>query len=229
MVWKTAGTLSMVASHKGNLKTLLEMSATRVITCIASIVRGRHYYNKYEKMYRQNLKKIPSLRLISNLANGEILDVGCGIGYLSSLFRNNYCGLDMSKEAANKAKKNTKREFIVASAYALPFHSEAFDTCISYDLIEHLQNIELALKEMKRISSSKVLISCIDFDSYYRFLAYDATHQRRVTPLELVAISKRFFRQVRLLGTSGLFVAPRKLNEFLSKRFPNQIVLECFK
>jgi ubiquinone/menaquinone biosynthesis C-methylase UbiE len=185
------------------------MSFTRVINLFASIFRGRNYYGRYKKMYKRDLRNIPSFKLISALTYGKVLDVGCGIGYLSRLF-NDYIGIDINKEAIYIAKKNTSGDYLIASATDLPFRNHAFDTCISYDFIEHTKNIKQVLAEMKRIAN-KTIISCVDFSSYYRFFAYDETHQWLPKPNELLLILRKFFTHVQLFRTSGLFVVPRFL------------------
>jgi 2-polyprenyl-3-methyl-5-hydroxy-6-metoxy-1,4-benzoquinol methylase len=55
------------------------------LSIIIDIIRGLDYYKKHEKMYTQNLRKTPSFKLISKMSKSKLLDVGCGIGYLSKL------------------------------------------------------------------------------------------------------------------------------------------------
>ena len=202
------------------------MFLARMITYLCSISRGRSYYGKYAKMYSQNLLKIPSFKLISDLTHGKILDIGCGIGYLSKLF-NDYVGIDTSKEALLIARRHTDGDYVVASATNLPFRPNSFDACISYDLIEHITKVDNVIGEMRQ-TSSKVIISCVDFSSYYRFFTYDETHQKLLMPNELKILLAKYFPHVHLSKTSGIFSIPAPLNLFLSKHFPNQIILEGF-
>ncbi len=202
------------------------MYATRALSSIAGLIRGRDYYKKYERMYSRNLKKIPSFKLILKLTKGQVLDVGCGIGYLSKLFQD-YVGIDINKKAINIAKKNTGRAYVICSAYHLPFRAKIFDTCILYDFIEHIRDVEKTLSEMKRISRSKVIISCINFRSYYELVTYDETHVSCLTSDELSTLLRKYFRKIRMFKTSGIFLAPESVNIILSKYFPNQIVLEA--
>lgn len=209
------------------VKQCLETSLARVITFLAGFIRGRDYYGKYEKMYRLDLKNVPSLRFISSLTCDKVLDVGCGIGYLSSLFKD-YVGVDINREALIIAKKNTYGNYVIASARNLPLRSGTFDCCVSYDFIEHVKELERRkiLAEMKRVSM-RVIMSCVDFSTYYRLFTYDETHQGLPIPEELAALLEEYFINVRLIKTSGLFVVPRSVNMFLSKYFPNQVVLEA--
>jgi len=205
------------------LRRCLQQSLSRVVTSIAKIFRGRNYYGRYQKMYTRDLRAVPSLRLISSIAQGTVLDVGCGVGWLSRLF-GDYVGVDINREAISIAKKRSKREFVIADALNLPFRSQIFDTCILYDVIEHLSDVNRALLEVRRVSD-KVLISCADFSSYYRFFTYDETHQKLLEPNELFSMLKNHFTHIRFFRTSGVFMAPRLVNNFLGKYFPNQIVL----
>ena len=200
------------------------MFVARALSLLAGTVRGRDYYGKYKKMYDLDLKKIPSFALISRLASGKVLDVGCGIAYLSLLF-DSYVGIDISKDALIIAKKNTNRDYIVASAGNLPFRSASFDTCISYDFIEHVKNIEQTLIEMKHVAQ-KIVLSCVDFSSYYRFLAYDPTHVNPLDPTQLDLLLKKHFADVTLFKTSGLFKVPKCVNSLLAHYLPNQVVVE---
>jgi len=211
----------------GNKLRVIELVLMRMISSLAALYRGRSQYGKYKKLYKRDLLKVPSFKLISSLAYGRILDVGCGIGYLSKLF-NDYVGIDINKEAIAIAKRNTNSNYIIASATHLPFRSNVFDTCISYDVIEHVKNVDPMLTEMKRVSK-KAIISCVDFNSYYRFFTYDETHQKLLTPNELLLTLKKWFAHVRLFRTSGLFLVPYFLNAFLSRYLPNQVVLEACK
>lgn len=201
------------------------MSLIRVISLLASVFRGRDYYGKYKKLFKQDLREIPSFKLISNLAHGKILDIGCGIGYLSNLF-NDYVGIDIDKEAVTIAKKNTGDNYIIADATDLPFRNNVFNTCIAYDFIEHIKNVNRVLAEMKRVSG-KAIISCVCFSSYYRLFVYDETHLWLPKPNELLLALKECFARVRMFKTSGLFAVPHFLNTFLSKYLPNQVVLEA--
>ncbi len=99
----------------------------------------------------------------------RILDIGCGDGaltYLLSQQKKAYViGVDPSIEAINFAKKKTRGtkniEFVIASAYNLPFVDDSIDYVVSSDVIEHLQQPEKMLLEIKRAfnGNGKVVIT----------------------------------------------------------------------
>ena len=203
----------------------LELAVAAVFTGIISIFRGRDYYAKYIRMYSVDLAKIPSFSIVLKNSKGRVVEVGCGIGYISKYFdSDNYVGLDVSQDAIRTAKRLTGHSFLVASAENLPFRQGSFDTAISYDVIEHVYRTGSMVSEIRR-ASSNALISCIDFASWYRFFSFDSTHIKMYVPSELDDILGEFYK-VTIIKTSGIFSAGR-LKKFLEKYGKNQIVAIC--
>ena len=98
----------------------------------------------------------------------RILDVGCGDGVLSYLLSRRgalVIGVDVSGEAINYARGKTKNinniEFIQASAYHLPFKSGSINYVISSDVIEHLEEPQEMLAEIKRVfdETGKIILT----------------------------------------------------------------------
>ena len=95
----------------------------------------------------------------------RILDIGCGDGaltYLLSRKEGFVTGVDVSDEALNFADGKTRNskniEFIKASAYCLPLKAGSIDYIIASDVIEHLQQPEKILAEIKRVYNGKGVI-----------------------------------------------------------------------
>jgi ubiquinone/menaquinone biosynthesis C-methylase UbiE len=197
---------------------------SRIITLTASLIRGRSYYDKYEKLYSHRLMDIPSFEKLSELVKGKVLDVACGAGYLSVLFKD-YVGMDVSREALRLARKHSHADFVRADAGHVPFRNGAFGTSISYDAIEHFIDPDSVVRDMRRVAPHGIL-ALVDFSSYYRFFAYDPTHRKLFHPDEVRLLMKKHFDQVRVFRTSGTFLVPSVANTFLAKRFPNQIIVE---
>jgi 2-polyprenyl-3-methyl-5-hydroxy-6-metoxy-1,4-benzoquinol methylase len=75
----------------------------------------------------------------------KILDVGCSIGsFLLSVlvWRPELAiGIDVTEDhisTANECINNSQVKFLVASALALPFPNESFDTITSWEVLEHI-------------------------------------------------------------------------------------------
>jgi SAM-dependent methyltransferase len=77
-----------------------------------------------------------------NLRSGLLIDVGCGLGYLTQYFLDHgieAIGVDISKEYLKTAKKiSPKGRFILANGVKLPFRDEHFATVILNDVLEHV-------------------------------------------------------------------------------------------
>lgn len=69
---------------------------------------------------------------------------------------------------------------------ALPFKDNSFDMVVSHHMVEHLRNPELAIKEMLRVSKSRVNIVCP-----HRF-----GHYARITPDHIQFFNKRWFTRL---------------------------------
>ena len=71
-----------------------------------------------------------------------MLDLGCGLGYLTRYFLNigiETIGVDISKELINYSKKNVPNgSFVLADGTKLPFKEECFNTIILNDVLEHV-------------------------------------------------------------------------------------------
>ena len=92
-----------------------------------------------------------------NIPDGAILlDVGCGKGILAQAVRKKiglYVGIDISIERikqANQREKPAGSFFIVADAANLPFKNSAFTAAVSIEVIEHIPDTRLFLKEVNR-------------------------------------------------------------------------------
>ncbi|PIR97594.1 MAG: hypothetical protein COT91_00380 [Candidatus Doudnabacteria bacterium CG10_big_fil_rev_8_21_14_0_10_41_10] len=82
---------------------------------------------------------------------GLILDNGCGSGHLGEVLRDKkIIGLDLSEKMLKYATKRLT-EVHQGSAESLPFNNSHFDTIFCRSLLHHLQNPEVAVKEVARV------------------------------------------------------------------------------
>lgn len=80
----------------------------------------------------------------------RVLEIGSGRGYLQDTAPG-YVGLDISLEAGRQYTK----PFVSGLAEALPFADQTFDVVMSFTVLEHLTQPELALMEMDRVLKKK--------------------------------------------------------------------------
>jgi len=88
--------------------------------------------------------------------NHTILEIGCGIGKLNNyLFSNGFThltGTDISEQAISYGKKKYPLlNLLQMDACDLRFDDGAFDAVLSFDLVEHLPQIETHFNEVKRV------------------------------------------------------------------------------
>ncbi|HAL45299.1 MAG: hypothetical protein A2Y12_06455 [Planctomycetes bacterium GWF2_42_9] len=90
--------------------------------------------------------------------NKVVLDDGCGSGYGSFHLISNgaqkVTGIDLSQEAieyANEKYKNKNLNFIQMDVTKLNFNDNTFDTLTSFQVIEHIKEVDKYLNEIKRV------------------------------------------------------------------------------
>lgn len=99
-------------------------------------------------------------KLIDNLKNERILDVGCGGGILlkelvsGNKFIKEAVGIDLSQEMlmlAQKNNKNRKIKLILANMKKIPFKDEYFNLIVSTNALDCVEDIEQVLRELFRV------------------------------------------------------------------------------
>jgi ubiquinone/menaquinone biosynthesis C-methylase UbiE len=123
-----------------------------------------------------------------NLIDGKVLEVGCATGLLQYLAPN-YAGIDIAESAAHFMD----RPFYVASATALPFPDDYFDGAWSFWVLEHVEQPEIMLAEMRRVvkpGGSVFLVAAYAVDSWvsqglHKRPFKDLSMRRRLTKLTI--------------------------------------------
>lgn len=97
------------------------------------------------------------------------MDTGCGPGYPTQILQN-YCssiiGIDIADASQNisfqfdKSNISETLSFLSGDATCLPFKNNCFDTVVSFDVIEHIENDLVYLKEIRRVmkNDAKLLL-----------------------------------------------------------------------
>lgn len=125
---------------------------------------GDRWYNAYDDpialLRAENKAMFPwILNKLRTLCDhkGNILDVGCGGGFLSNeLARQGYnvTGVDLSEESLEVAKAHDKTRTVryqVADAYKLPYPDASFDVVTAMDFLEHVDKPADVIKEFSRV------------------------------------------------------------------------------
>ena len=100
-----------------------------------------------------NLEFLAEIKLLK--ANDKILEIGCGTGrVVFELNRQRYdvIGTDISREAiAYGLKKYNDIKLQVQPAEKLEFTNETFDVVLSFDLFEHIAEVDKHISEVYRV------------------------------------------------------------------------------
>lgn len=115
-------------------------------------------------------------QLIASTGPSSVLDAGCGEGFvIQYLVRRDQTlqvtGVDLHPEAIQYAKKyvGASVTFQVEDLRSLSFPDNSFDTVVCSQVLEHLDDAESALAELKRVARKYVVIS-VPNEPYFRWI-----------------------------------------------------------
>jgi SAM-dependent methyltransferase len=139
------------------------------------------------------------LQLIKDYpSNAKILDIGCSGGVLlAELQKNNYhdiSGVDISPKAIALAKQRDVGKIYQSEAILTPFPDSYFDIVIASDILEHLPDDSLALKEWQRIlkPNGLMIIGVPAFQFLYSIHDQINHHYRRYDKKDLLKLLNNF-------------------------------------
>lgn len=111
----------------------------------------KHCLNQYQDS-EPGTGDILRFKIIAGYCDGDVLDVGCGLGVLRSYLPQtnikSYLGLDTAGRVS-----------VYGSIYNLPFKGDSFDTIVTSEVLEHLEHPVDALRELARVSKNQVIIT----------------------------------------------------------------------
>lgn len=131
-----------------------------------------NYYKEYYELERNHWWFVAREKILSNYihkllhlekfthTNLNILNVGCGPGrsseYLSKFGQ--VTSIEYDKFCCEFASEKTGLEIINGSITALPFENNTFDLVCAFDVIEHVEDDQLAVNELKRVTKNNALV-----------------------------------------------------------------------
>lgn len=139
-----------------------------------------------------------------------VLDFGCNTGYgtdILSKAAKKVVGVDVSKEAISTAKKQYSSldvDFYLIDGKRLPFDDEEFDVIISCQVIEHIVDYNIYLKEFKRVLSPAGIVVFTTPNALLRLdpgmKPWNRFHAHEFSHPELQVLLKMYFSAVLILG-----------------------------
>jgi SAM-dependent methyltransferase len=109
---------------------------------------------------RLNIKEVPKLStkikaILSSNKTNNVLDVGCGNGWLRTYLRkeSNYIGVSCSKSEIDFINKTGGKGKLHNLEEPLPFKDNSFDCVFASHVLEHftIREVEALMKEIKRV------------------------------------------------------------------------------
>lgn len=164
--------------------------------------------------------------LTAQLAHGRrALDAACGEGYGTELLRRagaeRAVGIDVDEVTVKAARERYGADFEVAAVERLPFEDDAFDLVASFETIEHVEDAEAAVRELRRVLAADGTL-VISTPNASQYLVGTEFHVREFETSEFVELLERHFGDVRVLHqqnwlTSAILV-PDDLREATGQR-----------
>lgn len=97
--------------------------------------------------------------IIKNIVGTTVLEVGCGHCFLFKKLQRRYIavGTDLIIDPSIKAMDSSLL-LVQTPLEALPFQDKMWDTVICAHTLEHVQNISLAIHELRRVTKKRLII-----------------------------------------------------------------------
>jgi SAM-dependent methyltransferase len=163
-------------------------------------------------------------RIIKALGNEDpkILDVGCGTGANLEMLSNfgNAEGVDVSPEALTFCRSRGLDRVKLGQAEALPFPDQSFDLVTGLDVVEHLDDDSIGLKEMRRVlkPGGYALLFVPAFMFLWGVQDDVSNHRRRYTASTLRSVVKKAGFEIERISYANLtFFMPILLGRVLMR------------
>ncbi len=172
------------------------------------------FYNGKNVDPLSNKLAVERIDKIISMIEGDVLEVGCNGGIIPILAgrkKHNCVGIDPVVEVINAAKfellKETKDvqervKFDVAWAEDMPFDDNKFDTVVLGEVLEHVMDLDMTLKQVKRVLKPKgKLIATVPMGD-----TKVPTHLRVFFPETFKSIMNRYFTSTQTVNNGKYFI-----------------------
>ena len=139
--------------------------------------------------------------------NGDVLELGCGEGRGIDIIlkkSKSFTAIDKISEVTERLSKKYKNEKFISSSFPplINIEDNSFDTIVTFQVIEHINNDNLFVEEIYRIlrPGGKALISTPNIEMT---LTRNPWHIREYTSRQLQDLTAKFFSKITMKGIGG--------------------------
>ena len=144
--------------------------------------------------------------LAAEKVHGNLLEVGCGEGRGVQWLLPKVQKLSAIDKIAivveGLKKKFPDADFVSGNIPPLPYPDNTFDCVVSFQVIEHIAEDNLYLKEISRVLKPDGL-ALITTPNRPMSLSRNPWHEREYTAAELTSLAKKYFNKVDMKGITG--------------------------
>jgi ubiquinone/menaquinone biosynthesis C-methylase UbiE len=138
--------------------------------------------------------------------HGNLLEVGCGEGRGVAWLMpkvEKFSAIDKIATVVEGLKKKFPQgNFVSGNIPPLPYQDNTFDCIVSFQVIEHIADDHLYLKEISRVLKPNGL-ALITTPNRPMSLSRNPWHEREYTAEELTSLAKKNFNVVEMKGITG--------------------------
>lgn len=143
------------------------------------------FINIYENTKNVHLQRDTDLNkesldfLFNNIIGNSFLDIACGSGYFcEQVYKKNICHRVVGADIITP--ESQRIEYFNVNIESTNFKDNEFDTVVSAHTLEHVVNINEAIKELRRIANKKLMVVLpkqrnykFTFDLHIHFFPYE--------------------------------------------------------
>lgn len=154
------------------------------------------------------------IRSWGNQMEFDCLDVGTSTGtnlrLLGGMKVRSITGIEINSQAAEMARVKTGQHVVVGDSTNMPFEDKRFDLVLATDVLEHVENHELAVEEIFRVlkPGGRALVTVPAFMSLWGLQDDLSQHKRRYVKSELVSLLEGAGFTVEKSWYFNFFLAP---------------------
>lgn len=106
-----------------------------------------------------DLNRACTRRILRSVVGETVLEAGCGRGYLAGRLAERYpvTAADIIVDDGTR-ERHPRVTFREANVEALPFGGRSFDTVICTHTLEHVQDLQQAIRELRRVARRRLIV-----------------------------------------------------------------------